>query len=463
MVRHLIIVALCCGTLLVLPATHAQNTAVIPRAKLENDSYDWHARHARVMEAKSGIQPEIVLIGDSITHFWGGEPSDAPARGPLAWRALFGKSPVLNLGFGWDRTQNVLWRIDHGELDGINPRAVVIHIGTNNTSTTPNARANTAAEIAEGIAAICARVKEKLPAARIILMAIFPREEKPEAPRRVLINETNRLLARYAADNRIPFIDIGPDLLNPDGTLGRAMMSDFCHPTEAGYQIWADALRPALMPLAYPDPNTAPGSGGFNTGWPGFKGQWERRKVDFTKSRDHDKNTVVFLGDSITEGAPLAKLFPSLPTANRGISGDTSRGMLHRLDDNVLAIHPRAVVLLAGTNDLFQPGNSPSTTAANIKAICQAIDTRRPGTPVLVCKIMPNAKAPAAMPAAYNTAIERATAGMPGVTLVDTHDVFLKDGALNPVLFKDGVHPNDAGYAVFRNQLAPLLAKFQRP
>ena len=248
MIRHFILIVLCCGTM--MPRATAQNTAVLPREKLENDSYDWHTRHARVMEWKARTQPEIVLIGDSITHFWGGEPSDAPARGPIAWRGLFGNTPVLNLGFGWDRTQNVLWRIEHGELDGIKPRAVVIHIGTNNTSATPNARANTAAEIVEGIAAACTRIREKLPDARIILMAIFPREEKPDAPRRKLINETNRLLTAYAADKQITLLDIGPALLAPDGTLPRAMMSDFCHPTEAGYRIWADALRPHVQPIS---------------------------------------------------------------------------------------------------------------------------------------------------------------------------------------------------------------------
>ena len=228
------------------PASAAPNSATIPVSKLENDSYDWWQRHEDVLRVKAAINPEIVLIGDSITHFWGGEPKAKIARGPKAWDSAFGKSRVLNLGFGWDRTQNVLWRIDHGELDGIQPRIVVVHIGTNNTSQTKNARQNTAPEIAEGVRTVCERINTKLPHAKLILMAIFPREEKPDHPRRKLIAQTNGLLARIAVDKGYTFVDIGPKMLQPDGTLTKDIMPDFCHPSEKGYQVWADALIPLL-------------------------------------------------------------------------------------------------------------------------------------------------------------------------------------------------------------------------
>ncbi len=155
---------------------------------------------------------------------------------------------MLNLGFGWDRTQNVLWRLDHGELDGLHPRIVVIHIGTNNTSQTEHARQNTPAEIVEGIAAICGRVRAKTPGAKIILMQVMPREERPDNPRRAQIAEINRLLVGYARANHLDLLDLAPMFLRPDGTLPRSLMPDFCHPSEAGYTIWADALRPLLAP-----------------------------------------------------------------------------------------------------------------------------------------------------------------------------------------------------------------------
>jgi len=226
------------------------NTAIVPVSKLENDSYDWRARHAEVLHIKDSINPEIVLIGNSITHFWGGEPrlkyADGKSRnpnGPKAWASIFGNYRVLNLGFGWDRTQNVLWRLDHGELDGLHPRKVIINIGTNNTSQTPNARMNTAPEIVEGIREICLRVRSKVSGAKIILMAVFPREQSPAHQRRILINGINKALERFARENKIDFVDIGPKMLAPDGTLPKEMASDFCHPTEKGYQIWADEIR----------------------------------------------------------------------------------------------------------------------------------------------------------------------------------------------------------------------------
>ncbi|HEX2950713.1 MAG TPA: G-D-S-L family lipolytic protein, partial [Armatimonadota bacterium] len=112
--------------------TMLANSAVVPVSKLEEDSYDWWARHDAVLAAKTRITPTMVLIRDSITHFWGGEPESDLKNGGAVWAEAFGGIPTLNLGFGWDRTQNVLWRIDHGEFDGLQPQTVVLNIGTNN-------------------------------------------------------------------------------------------------------------------------------------------------------------------------------------------------------------------------------------------------------------------------------------------------------------------------------------------
>lgn len=223
------------------------NTAIVPVPKLEDDVYDWYARHAAVLEAKKDFDPEIVLIGDSITHFWGGDrPRDELQRGPEVWRALFAGRRVLNLGFGWDRTQNVLWRLDHGEFDGLSPRYVVVNIGTNNLTGTPNARENTPAEIAEGVAAICERVREKSPGSKIILMGVFPRDFLPDNPFRPKIAALNRLLARYAASLEMTFLDLAPATLSPDGSISPDILGDGTHPTEKGYALWANALRPLL-------------------------------------------------------------------------------------------------------------------------------------------------------------------------------------------------------------------------
>ena len=231
-----------------LPKVEGVNSAIVPAGKIENDSYHWEARHEMVMKIKDRLKPEVVLIGDSITHFWGGLPDGGKSgnRGLEPWRALFGTRPVLNLGFGWDRTQNALKRIELGELDGIAPKAIVIHIGTNNLAATPHSRANSAKEIAEAIKMIVERAQAKCPRAQIILMAIFPRGPGTTNPQRVTIADINQRLAPLAQKLRVTLLDITAKWLQPDGSVAAELMPDLLHPNAKGYAVWAEALRSAL-------------------------------------------------------------------------------------------------------------------------------------------------------------------------------------------------------------------------
>ncbi len=231
-----------------LPPAPGVNPATVPMGKLENDGYGWEDRHEAVMKVKDALKPEIVLIGDSITHFWGGEPAGGRMgnRGRESWAGLFGERRVMNIGFGWDRTQNVLKRIELGELDGIDPKFIVIHIGTNNLAATPHYRGGTPAEIAEGVAAVVERAQAKCPRAQVILMAIFPRGKGATNPQREKIAEINKLLASLGQKPRIAFLDITAKWLAPDGSVSTELMPDSLHPNEKGYQVWAEALRPLL-------------------------------------------------------------------------------------------------------------------------------------------------------------------------------------------------------------------------
>ena len=190
------------------------NTAVVPVSKLEKDGYDWFERHNAILKLADDLKPEIVLIGDSITHFWDGAPQSAQIqpRGPLSFEQTFSGKRVINLGFGWDRTQNVLWRLDHSELDGIHAKWVVLNIGSNNFAGTQNARVNTPAEIADGIREIVLRVRAKSPGSKIVITGVFPFGKAPEASKREPVNELNKLLAEtYKEVPGIFFLDVNSE------------------------------------------------------------------------------------------------------------------------------------------------------------------------------------------------------------------------------------------------------------
>jgi lysophospholipase L1-like esterase len=223
-----------------LPGSKPRPNTVVPLTQDRDwPIYDFAKRHAALVAQATNKHPELIFIGDSITHMFGGEPHDRSQPGTNVWEKFYGNRNVLNLGFGYDFTENTLWRLLHGELEGAKAKAVVIHIGTN------NAGKNTPEEIAVGIHAICDVVHRRLPQARILLMGIFPRGPKPDAMREKL-TKINRMLAQLHGENGITYLDIGAKFLQPDGTLSKEVMFDYLHPTEQGYEIWAKAIEPYL-------------------------------------------------------------------------------------------------------------------------------------------------------------------------------------------------------------------------
>ena len=205
-------------------------------------NYDWVKRHEAIVEMGKRRAVDLVFLGDSITHFWGGEPADARARGAEVWDRYYGRRKAMNLGYGWDRTENVLWRLRHGEVDGLSPKAVVVMIGTN------NAGMNTVEEIAAGVEAICGELRVRLPRAKVLLLGIFPRGAKPN-PVREKMDAVNRLLARLDGQGNVTYLDIGKVFLEADGSISPLIMNDYLHPTAAGYERWAAAMEPVLKRL----------------------------------------------------------------------------------------------------------------------------------------------------------------------------------------------------------------------
>jgi len=227
----------------------------------------------------------------------------------------------------------------------------------------------------------------------------------------------------------------------------------------------ATATVPTFDPkLAIPATNDGlPGTGPIRR-YDWFSKLWQERRNRWAARVEEDQRAIVFLGDSITQGwhDDLDGAFPELKTANRGISGDTSRGVLIRLQEDVIALNPRAVVLLIGTNDLDEAGGNPWVVATNIRLIVDQLRTANPAMPVIICQVMPSSpekNRPANLIRRINQLILELSADQPQVTVVDTWKLFAGPDNNAPVeLFPDLLHPNNLGYAKWAAALRPVLA-----
>ena len=209
----------------------------------DHATYNWQQRHAEVLARNQVVQPEVVFIGDSIIHFWGGQPNAPRVWAGTAWTNCFAGFKVTNLGFGWDRTENVLWRLDHGELEVIHPRVIIIKIGTNNTAVN-----NSPADIEAGIEAICVTAHEKVPSAKILLLGILPRHDEP--PAHSVTDPVNQLVQEHLG--QVPWItyrDFGAAFRRPDGTVNATFYRDGVHVNADGYAILGAKIRPELLAL----------------------------------------------------------------------------------------------------------------------------------------------------------------------------------------------------------------------
>ncbi len=209
----------------------------------DHATYNWQIRHAEILVRNHQVSPDVVIIGDSIIHFWGGEPSAPRVWAGAAWTNCFAGFKVTNLGFGWDRTENVLWRLDHGELDGIHPHVIIIKIGTNNTAVK-----NSPADIAAGIEAVCATAHLKVPDAKILLLGILPRHD--EIPGHSATDPVNHLLHdRLTGVPWLTYCDFGSSFRLADGTVNAALYRDGVHVNADGYAVLGEKIRAQLLAL----------------------------------------------------------------------------------------------------------------------------------------------------------------------------------------------------------------------
>lgn len=211
----------------------AQHSAVTPEPRPGK----WMDRHNAMNERVKQGNVDLLFIGDSITQGWEG-------AGKEVWAERYAGRNAVNLGIGGDRTQHVLWRLSNGNIEGIKPKAAVVMIGTNNS----NREDNTAQEIADGVTAIVKKLRTDLPQTKILLLAVFPRGEKPN-PQRDKITQVNQIISLLDDGEMVHYLDIGPKFLDAEGNLPKDIMPDFLHLSPRGYEIWADAIEPKLKQL----------------------------------------------------------------------------------------------------------------------------------------------------------------------------------------------------------------------
>jgi lysophospholipase L1-like esterase len=225
----------------------------------------------------------------------------------------------------------------------------------------------------------------------------------------------------------------------------------------------ADAPRSAVIDSHFDIPATdegLPGAGPIRR-YDWFKKLWAEKRAGWATQVQRDQHALVFLGDSITQGwGDVGSSFPGIKTANRGISGDTTRGVLIRLQEDVIALNPRGVVLLIGTNDLEEQAE-PEVIAGNVRLIVAALKQHDPAMPVVLCRVMPSSaekKRPSDKIKKINQLYADAMEQEPQVTMLDTWALFANErGDAPPTEFPDLLHPNTAGYGRWAKALRPIL------
>lgn len=197
-------------------------------------------KHEELLKQAAAVKPDVVFLGDSITSDW-------LEAGKAIWNQHISVYKPLNLGVSGDRTEHVLWRLANGEADNIKPKVIVLMIGTNNLYM------YSVDEICEGVYTILEELQNRQPQSKILLLGILPRVKSPDAGVRTKIKQINKQLAQMADGTDIRFLDFGPALLEPDGSISEEIMPDFLHLSESGYNIWFDEMSPVLLEMLESD------------------------------------------------------------------------------------------------------------------------------------------------------------------------------------------------------------------
>ena len=214
-----------------IPAGTIATTRPVTQRR-EPGMYEWRARHRAFLEHIANHPPKAVILGNSITHYWGGEPEHRNKNGRETWEKVMRPAGFQNLGCGWDRIENVLWRVYHGELDGYEAGKVVLMIGTNNCGL------NSDKEIVEGLRFLLSAIHQRQPKASVKVIGILPRRNQEQWVRNI-----NFDIKEMVETEGYEFANPGTALLQQDGKINESLfIGDGLHPNDKGYELIAGEI-----------------------------------------------------------------------------------------------------------------------------------------------------------------------------------------------------------------------------
>ena len=424
-------------------------------------------RHEAMVEVANRGDAQIVFIGDSITHAFGGEPRTGESfldRGRDTWELFYGVDKPLNLGISGDRTQHVLWRLDNGGLGTCKPKVAVVMIGTN------NAGSDTPDQIAEGVQAVCGRVKSLSPTTKILLLGIFPRD-KAGSTLRATVDGVNDRLARWSKGGSVAYLDIGKAFLDGKGELGPDVMPDLLHPMGYGYRKWAMAMEPTLARLMGRKPkSTLDARNSAVVPVPqnrnGARPDWVGRHQAVLTYKGGNRCRLAFIGASIIQfmgGPPTDRVSPAWhayyadrDAVDLGFSGDRTENVLWRLEQGEVDGMPlEAAIFMTGGNNTGS--NSAEEIRDGVRAILNLFRAKQPKAAVLLHGIFPRGEKPddveRVRAARVNVLLKQLAAEL-NVDYMDAGKVFLeKDGTISRETMPDFLHPLPRAYLHWQGEI----------
>lgn len=428
-------------------AAETGNTAIRPVPR-EEPAWGRANTQLNALAAAGGF--DVMWLGDSITQHWAVE-------GKETWDAEFAPFKSANFGIGGDRTEHVLWRLQHGHLvPQVQPKVCMLLIGTNNIGV------NSTDEIAAGVAAIVKLLREQRPSMDIVLLGLLPRSERGSA-HRAQAAQVNTLLAKLDDGVWVHYADVGAPFVDVRGDLRTDRMPDLLHPNAAGYRLLGDGLRFPLHRVYYRP-------------WeplPRLDKLWLTRQQQLSARAQAGGVEIAWLGDSLVHGwegagrAAWRESLAPLKCANFGMEGDLTQHVLWRLLNGNLAepLQPKLFVLQVGADNVVRDG--PVKAAAGASAIVKLLRERRPTAQVLVQGLLPlgrEARAEQRLAgAAYNDLLAKLDDGR-FVHFASEPTAFLeRDGRLPFDLSHDACHLTADGYARWAEVTLAQFAQLARP